>query len=68
MSAIHVFEEGPADHEVWLDVTVGDEHSGLCIGVGPSTNAALIDALDDLEAAAASIRARLRDLDYVVPA
>ena len=55
MSKLHVYMNGPADFEVWLDIEGGANHDGLCIGSGPTESEAYSDARRDL-------LARLADL------
>lgn len=44
------------DFDVWLEFEDGNDHDGLCIGSGESREAAIADAIYDLEEALQSLR------------
>lgn len=50
MSVVHIIQSNRAETEVWLDTGI-QLHDGLCIGLGASMDAAVEDAVADLEAA-----------------
>lgn len=54
MSVIHIIEE-PSEVEVWLDTEIA-ECDGLVIGVAATREAAIADAIADLEGALRTLR------------
>lgn len=56
MSVVKIFDEGGGGpFAVWLDTEVAD-HDGLCIGLGDTRDAAVADAVKDLEARLAELQ------------
>jgi hypothetical protein len=55
VSKLHVYMNGPADFEVWLDCEGGTNRDGLCIGVGATEQEAYADARQDLLARLAQL-------------
>lgn len=45
---VRIFEEAPGDWQAWLD-TDAQNFDGLCIGVGTTRDAAVADAVRELE-------------------
>lgn len=60
--ALKLFQEDDGRVIIWIDVTPGHDHSGLCLGVGATHAAAYSEALESLALFSGELQIRLAAL------